>query len=110
MGYPMAQLWQISTAELKKKLEDRDYRHFFNVRIPAEWVAGPIKEAKHLPLTELLRNPPGIPKDEEVIVTCGVGYRGNIAASFLQGEGFEHVHSLAGGMKAWVNAGHPVAL
>ena len=110
MGYPINQLWQISSAELKKKLEDRDYTHFFDVRTPAEWATGHIKQAKHLPLTELLNNPLAIPKDEEVIVTCGVGYRGNIAASFLQGEGFEHVHSLAGGMKAWLNAGNPVTL
>ena len=51
---------------------------------------------------------PGREKEEEIIVTCAVGYRGNIAASFLQGKGFQHVHSLAGGMKAWMNAGYPV--
>ncbi len=59
-------------------------------------------------LTELLKRPPDIPKDEEIIVACGIGYRGNIAASFLQGLGFEHVHSLDRGMKAWVNGGYPV--
>jgi rhodanese-related sulfurtransferase len=36
-----------------------------------------------------------------------MGYRGNIAASFLQGEGFQYVHSLASGMQAWVNVGYP---
>jgi len=51
---------------------------------------------------------PDIPRDKEVIVTCGVGYRGNIAASFLQSHGFEHVHSLAGGMAAWINSGQPL--
>jgi len=39
-----------------------------------------------------------------------MGYRGNIAASFLQGEGFKHVHSLAGGMKAWINAGFLIVI
>jgi rhodanese-related sulfurtransferase len=39
---------------------------------------------------------------------CGIGYRGNIAASYLEGMGFAHVHSLAGGMKAWLNAGYEV--
>ena len=80
-----------------------------DVRTPAEWAMGGIKEAEPVPLTELLKGAPDIPKNEEIVVTCGMGYRGNIAASFLQGEGFEHVHSLAGGMKAWVNAGFPVA-
>ena len=108
MGYPIGHLWQISASELKNKLGDHDYTHFFDVRTPAERTSGFIEASTHLPLTELLKAPPEIPKDEEVIVTCGVGYRGNIAASFLQSGGFQHVHSLAGGMKAWKNAGYPV--
>jgi glyoxylase-like metal-dependent hydrolase (beta-lactamase superfamily II)/rhodanese-related sulfurtransferase len=107
MGYPITQLWQISAATLKEKLEAKRYNNFLDVRTPAEWAAARIKEAEHFPLTALLKEAPRIPRDEEIIVTCGVGYRGNIAASFLQGEGFHHVHSLAGGMKAWVNAGYP---
>ena len=109
MGLPISQLWQLSVADLKEKLELKDCKHLLDVRTPAEWAMGGIKGAEHLPLTELLKGAPDIPKDEEIVVTCGMGYRGNIAASFLQGEGFEHVHSLAGGMKAWVNAGFPVA-
>jgi len=109
MGLPIAQLWQISAADLKEKLKLKDYKHLLDVRTPAECAMGGIQDAKYLPLTELLKGAPDIPKDEEIVVTCGMGYRGNIAASFLQGEGFEHVHSLAGGMKAWVNAGFPVA-
>lgn len=107
-GYPIAQLWQISAVKLKQKLESKSYEHFLDVRTQVEWEAGHIKEATHFPLPDLLRQPPNIPKDEEVIITCGIGYRGNIAASFLQGQGFQHVHSLAGGMKAWGNAGHLV--
>ncbi len=107
-GLPITHLWQISVFELKQKLEKKSYTHFFDVRTPAEWSAGHIEEAEHLPLTEILKSPPDVPKDEEIIVTCAVGYRGNIAASFLQKEGFRHVHSLAGGMTAWVNAGCPV--
>ncbi len=107
-GYPIAHLWQISAEKLREKLEAGRYKHFYDVRTLAEWEAGHIEEAEHLPLPKLLESPPDVPKDEEIIVTCGVGYRGNIAASFLQGQGFSHVHSLAGGMKAWVNAGYPV--
>ncbi len=107
-GLPIEHLWQISASKLYEKLKSGSYGHFFDVRTKMEWEAGHIKEAKHLPLNELLKNIPDIPRDEEVIVTCAVGYRGNIAASFLQRHGFQHVHSLAGGMKAWINAGFPV--
>jgi len=107
-GLPIRHLWQISTEKLISKLETGQYDYFYDVRTDAEWEGGHIKQAVHIPLTKLLNKAPDIPKDKEVIVTCGVGYRGNIAASFLQNAGFKHVHSLAGGMMAWVNSGQPV--
>ena len=107
-GFPIHQLWQISTEKLKRKIAEGKCEYLFDVRTHAEWENGHIEQATHLPVTELLRQLPDIPKDKEVIVTCGVGYRGNIAASFFQSNGFEHVHSLAGGMAAWVNSGEPV--
>jgi glyoxylase-like metal-dependent hydrolase (beta-lactamase superfamily II)/rhodanese-related sulfurtransferase len=106
-GYPIAHLWQISAEKLSEKVEAKRYKHFFDVRTAAERDAGFIKGSAHFPLTELLKTPPDIPEDEEVIVYCGIGYRGNIAASYLQNQGFRHVHSLAGGIKAWRNAGLP---
>lgn len=109
-GYPIRQLWQISTDKLEDKLKTGKYDYFYDVRTPAEWSAGHIQQATHLPLTALLKTPPEIAKDKEIIVTCGIGYRGNIAASFLQSQGFQHVHSLAGGMKAWMNSGRPLSV
>ena len=107
-GFPISQLWQISTEKLKQKIEAGKYEYIFDVRTPAEWEDGHIEQAAHLPLTNLLRQLPDIPKDKELIAICAVGYRGNIAASFFQSNGFDHVHSLAGGMTAWVNSGKPV--
>jgi len=107
-GYPINQLWQISTEKLKNKIEKGKYDFFYDVRTTAEWENGHIKGSVHLPLTKLLKQIPEIPKDKEVIVTCGVGYRGNIAASYLQSQGFKHVHSLAGGILAWINSGQPI--
>jgi len=107
-GYPINQLWQISTEKLKNKIEKGKYDYFYDVRTTAEWENGHIKGSVHLPLTKLLKQIPDISKDKEVIVTCGVGYRGNIAASYLQSKGFKHVHSLAGGILAWINSGQPI--
>lgn len=107
-GLPINQLWQISAEKLKSKIKNNKFGCLYDVRTPAEFESGHIEQATPLPLPELLKQAPDISKDEEVIVTCGVGYRGNIAASFLQSEGFVHVHSLAGGMSAWINSGGPV--
>ncbi|HEB69499.1 MAG TPA: MBL fold metallo-hydrolase [Desulfobulbus sp.] len=109
-GLPIDQLWQISSARLHEKITKGNISHFFDVRSNLEWNGGHIKEAQHLPLNQLLNKTPDIPKDEEVIVTCGVGYRGNIAASYLQSQGFQHVHSLAGGIMAWKNSGYDLII
>ncbi len=109
MGFPLGRLRQLSVEELREGLERGGYDYIFDVRTSAEYSVGHIKGIEHLPLTRLLEEPPKIPKGKEVIVICGSGYRGNIAASFLQGIGLHRVYSLAGGMKAWVAAGYPVA-
>ena len=109
-GMPIEQLWQISASRLHEKITNGNISHLFDVRSEIEWNSGHIKEAQHLPLNQLLKETPDIPRDEEVIVTCGVGYRGNIAASYLQSQGFQHVHSLAGGMTAWKNSGYSVTV
>ena len=109
-GYSIHQLWQISTERLNHKLETGKFDYLYDVRTLSEWSIGHIRQAAHLPLTALLKNASQIPKDKEIIVACGVGYRGNIAASFLQSQGFQHVHSLAGGMMAWINSGQPIAV
>ena len=105
---PINRLSQISPRELQAKLGTGDLGHLFDVRTPGEWKDGHIKEAIHFPVTRLLSQGLDLPRDDEVIVMCGVGYRGNIAASFLQQSGFSHVHSLAGGIRGWKNAGFSV--
>ena len=109
-GLPIEQLWQISAAHLHEKITNGNISHFFDVRSDLEWNGGHIQEAQHLPLNQLLNKTPDIPKDEEVIVTCGVGYRGNIAASYLKSQGFQHVHSLAGGITSWKNSGYNLTI
>lgn len=107
-GLPIEHLTQISAAKLHEKIKSGKFGHILDVRSKLEWDSGHIKEAQHMPLQQLLSTIPDIPKDEEVIVTCGTGYRGNIGASYLQRQGFQNVCSLAGGMMAWKNSGYEV--
>jgi glyoxylase-like metal-dependent hydrolase (beta-lactamase superfamily II)/rhodanese-related sulfurtransferase len=107
-GLPIARLPQISVHELKTELDKKVSQHVVDVRTEAEWDSGHIEEAEHLQLTDMLQKGVTLPKDEKIIVTCRVGYRGNIAASYLQQLGFSKIYNLAGGMKAWGNAGFPV--
>ena len=107
-GRAVDQLEQISPQQLAARLETSNVR-IIDVRTPAEWNASRIKWAEHLPLTEILDNRfPDAPKDEDLVLQCGSGYRSNIAASILRQAGYTRVKSLAGGVFAWSNAGLPL--
>lgn len=49
-----------------------------------------------------------IPKDEEIIVYCSVGYRSEKIGEKLKELGFENVLNLHGGIFDWKNKGHQV--
>jgi rhodanese-related sulfurtransferase len=57
-------------------------------------------------MTEILAGSLVMPKDEEVILVGGTGYRADILASRSKQDGFIHVHSFAGGVTAWQNVGN----
>jgi len=46
-------------------------------------------------------------KDEDVILYCGGGYRSALAADNLQRMGYRRILSMAGGIRAWRDAGYP---
>jgi hydroxyacylglutathione hydrolase len=79
-----------------------------DVRASAEWVAGHIPGAIHVPLAELGdaldRIPPG-----PALVHCEGGTRSVVAASVLRAGGRSDVVDLDGGFAAWRRAGLPVA-
>lgn len=46
-------------------------------------------------------------KSTELILYCGGGFRSALAADMLQKMGYANVYSMAGGWKAWKDAGAP---
>ncbi len=77
-----------------------------DVREPAEWTAGHIPGAVHMPLGSL--NPADVPADRIVVTVCLSGGRSGRAAAALAAAGID-VRNLAGGMKAWAQDGRTVA-
>jgi rhodanese-related sulfurtransferase len=78
-----------------------------DVRAEHEWEAGHIAAAVHLPLDELSERAGEIDRDRPVIVYCLGDRRAEMAAEALAGAGFEAT-ALAGGLRAWEEAGLPL--
>ncbi len=76
-----------------------------DVREPDEWAAGHMAGAVHIPLGDL--DPTTVPDGSPIVVVCRSGNRSSKAAVGLQESGRD-VFNMAGGMKAWQQAGLPV--
>jgi rhodanese-related sulfurtransferase len=80
-----------------------------DVREPAEWNSGHLPGARLVPLESLRRAPrASLPRDGVVFV-CAAGVRSFTAARIAESIGLGTVYNLAGGTRAWVKAGLPLA-
>lgn len=81
-----------------------------DVRDGAEFAAGHLPRARHVPLAELAARMGELAKfkDKPVVVTCRSGARSGAACRALRKAGFTNVHNLKGGVGAWQQASLPV--
>jgi len=81
-----------------------------DVREDNEWALGHAAGAEHLGRGVIERDIETRHPDKgaELILYCGGGYRSALACDNLQRMGYREVYSLAGGWKAWQEAGAPV--
>ncbi len=75
-----------------------------DVREPAEWDAGHVRDALHIPLMQLPARLTEVPSGQRVVCVCRVGARSAQATAFLTAHGIDAVN-LAGGLHAWQAAG-----
>ncbi len=101
---------EITVEEARRRLASNPSARLVDVREDNEWEAGHAAGAEHLGRGVIerdieTRHPD---KDAELILYCGGGYRSALACDNLQRMGYTNVYSLAGGWKAWKEAGAPV--
>jgi rhodanese-related sulfurtransferase len=84
---------------------------FVDVRDPADYAAGHIRDARNIPAAELKARSSELDKfkSKTVIVVCSSGSQSARAVSQLKSAGFAEVYSLEGGLAAWQAQGLPTA-
>ncbi|WP_136413520.1 rhodanese-like domain-containing protein [Herbaspirillum sp. ST 5-3] len=82
-----------------------------DVREPAEFGAGHLRDAKNIPLKELSNRIGELDKfkSKSVIVVCQSGTRSAKAVAALKKAGFAEAFSLDGGVAGWQAQGLPIA-
>ena len=80
-----------------------------DVRTPAEFSTGHVRDAKNIALNELAGKLAELEKykDKPVIVVCQSGIRSTKALTLLKKAGFNQAVSLDGGMADWLKQGLP---
>src|SRR6476661_864435 len=77
-----------------------------DVREPSEYLAGHVPGARLVPMGQLPARVGELDRDEPVYVICASGNRSAAMVDFLTNAGLD-AHNVAGGTKAWVQAGRP---
>ena len=101
---------RVKEIEVKETLERvQAGAKLIDVREDNEWESGHADGAIHLSRgiieRDIVQTFPE--KDTEMILYCGGGYRSALSAENLQKMGYTNVFSMAGGWKAWKEAGFP---
>lgn len=99
---------EISAGEAQKQVENGN-AVLIDVREESEWKQGRAAGAQHLSRgvieVEIEDQIPDV--NQPIICYCGGGGRSALVAENLQKMGYRNVRSLAGGMRAWDEAGLP---
>ncbi|NJK72654.1 MAG: sulfurtransferase [Synechococcaceae cyanobacterium SM2_3_60] len=105
-----AQVRECTIDDLKARHDQGETFHLVDVREESEWAQGHLPRAIHIGKGVIERDiETAIPdKNAEIILYCGGGYRSALAAHAVQHMGYTQVISLAGGWRAWTEAGYPV--
>ena|SRR5687768_3535069 len=98
---------EVTVAEAQQRMRENKDVKLIDVREDNEWneahAAGAIHLGKGIIERDIEKTVPD--KDAELILYCGGGYRSALATDAIQKMGYTNVFSMAGGWKAWKEAG-----
>ncbi|HSA57824.1 MAG TPA: rhodanese-like domain-containing protein [Gemmatimonadaceae bacterium] len=101
---------EVTARETMQRLQDHPDTVLVDCREHNEFALGHIPGAVFIPRGVLEQNiERAVPRERTVILYCASGNRSALAADVLLQMGYRDVTSLAGGIRAWVDAGGEIA-
>jgi len=98
---------EITSIELKQRLDRGDALKIVDVREPNEYQINRIPGSQLIPLGDVPKRYEELNKNDEIVVHCKMGGRSAKAADFLRSVGFTKVLNLKGGILDWVEKVDP---
>jgi hydroxyacylglutathione hydrolase len=95
-GFEIDSLERITATQLEENF-GLDNQPIFDVRKKSEYISEHLIGAINVPLNEINAHLSMFPKEKNIIIYCGGGYRSMIAASILKQRGWENVVDIKGG-------------
>ena len=96
--------FEISPAEVKRRLDAGEKLHLIDVREPNEFALARIEGSELIPMRQVpgeLQTLEGRADEAPLIVLCHHGVRSLNVVNWLRGQGLEACQSMAGGIDAW---------
>jgi len=91
---------EITVEELKEKIDQKEDFQLIDVRESFEYDTSNL-DGENIPLAGVLLEKDKISKDKPVIIHCRSGKRSAQAVKMLEGEGYDNLYNLQGGILAW---------
>lgn len=92
---------QLSAPELAERLRGADAPTILDVRESWEYDIAHLPSSRLIPLVDLQSTVGSLEKDGDYVLLCHHGMRSEMAAQWMQAQGFTRVANLAGGIDGW---------
>jgi hydroxyacylglutathione hydrolase len=107
-GLPVDQFTAIDVAELHRLQKTGRELSILDVRQDAEWRAGHLPGAVHIPVGMIPARSGDAPSQGQLVTMCAAGMRAAMAASVLRRVGYDPIVVAPGGFEDWAERGWPV--